>query len=77
MYQALTSKNQTRFKHVFLVGSFEYVGNCALLALVIFFSWQLYLAFRKNAVEQLSNRYFNHRAYYNINCIDDRGIDNP
>ncbi|KHN82623.1 ATP-binding cassette sub-family D member 4 [Toxocara canis] len=77
MYTALGNFDEQKFKYIFLVGSFEYLGKCLLNAFVSFFSWMLYLSWRSNAVRQLSNRYFYKRAYYNINCIDDHGIDNP
>uniref|UniRef100_A0A915AKD2 ABC transporter domain-containing protein n=1 Tax=Parascaris univalens TaxID=6257 RepID=A0A915AKD2_PARUN len=77
MYTALSSLDERKFWHIFIAGSFEYIGKCLILALVSFLSWMLYLSWRSNAIQQLSDRYFKNGAYYNINCIDDHGIDNP
>ncbi|VDM92485.1 unnamed protein product [Onchocerca ochengi] len=77
IYQALVNKNKSEFWHIFLLGSIACTGKCVFIALKSFTSWQLYLSWRKNAVIKLHQCYFNNHAYYNINNIDDFGIDNP
>ncbi|CAG9534609.1 unnamed protein product [Cercopithifilaria johnstoni] len=77
IYQALADRSESEFWRIFLIGSIVYIGNCVLIALKSFTSWQLYLCWRKNAVIKLQQCYFNNHAYYKINNIDDYGIDNP
>ncbi|VIO88169.1 Uncharacterized protein BM_BM17988 [Brugia malayi] len=77
IYQALVDKSKPDFWNIFLTGSLAYIGKCVLIALKSFTSWQLYLSWRKNAVIKLQQYYFSNHAYYNINNIDDCGIDNP
>ncbi|KAM3728889.1 Lysosomal cobalamin transporter ABCD4 [Dirofilaria immitis] len=77
IYHALVDKSKSDFWRIFFLGSIVYIGKCLLITLKSFTSWQLYLSWRKNAVNKLHQCYFNNHAYYNINNIDDNGIDNP
>uniref|UniRef100_A0A914CKQ8 ABC transmembrane type-1 domain-containing protein n=1 Tax=Acrobeloides nanus TaxID=290746 RepID=A0A914CKQ8_9BILA len=76
MYGSLYDKNEPRFWHLFWTGTLMYIAKCLLLALISFFSWLLYLSWRKNLVEALQKGYFSNKAYYRLNCVDSQGIDN-
>ncbi|VDM09319.1 unnamed protein product [Wuchereria bancrofti] len=75
IYQALVDKSKPEFWNIKKNKIFLMLFN--LIALKSFTSWQLYLSWRKNAVIKLQQYYFSNHAYYNINNIDDCGIDNP
>lgn len=77
MYGALLDANKGRFWHLVYIGTLMYIGKCTIAAVLSFFSWLLYLSWRRNAVRELHRLYFSNRVYYQMNCIDDEGIDNP
>ncbi|VDN59196.1 unnamed protein product [Dracunculus medinensis] len=77
MYRALLNKDKDEFWNIMLRGTLLYIGKTLLIALTGYSSWFLYLWWRRNCVYQLHKRYFRNKAYYNINCIDDYGVDNP
>uniref|UniRef100_A0A8R1DKW5 ABC transporter domain-containing protein n=1 Tax=Caenorhabditis japonica TaxID=281687 RepID=A0A8R1DKW5_CAEJA len=76
-YVALLEKNENQFWHIFWVASLCYVGLCLLIALMNFFSWCLYIQQRKNLVQCLHKIYYRNNFYYQLNGVDDQGIDNP
>ncbi|CAI2353970.1 unnamed protein product [Caenorhabditis sp. 36 PRJEB53466] len=76
-YVALLEKDEPRFWHLFWVASLCYIGLCLLIALMNFFSWCLYIQQRKNLVACLHSIYYKNNFYYQINGVDDHGIDNP
>ncbi|MFH4980198.1 hypothetical protein AB6A40_006907 [Gnathostoma spinigerum] len=77
MYTDLMSRDAPSFWTHFWQGSLVLVGKCFLSSAVSFFASMLYLFWRKNIVKKMQERYFSHRIYYKMNCIDDHGIDNP
>uniref|UniRef100_A0A1I7TFI2 ABC transporter domain-containing protein n=1 Tax=Caenorhabditis tropicalis TaxID=1561998 RepID=A0A1I7TFI2_9PELO len=76
-YVALIEKDEPKFWHIFWVASLCYIGLCLLMALMNFFSWCLYIQQRKNLVQCLHKIYYKNNFYYQLNGVDDHGIDNP
>ncbi|CAB3399102.1 unnamed protein product [Caenorhabditis bovis] len=76
-YLYLLQKNESKFWHIFWIASGCYVGLCLLIAIMNFFSWCLYVQQRKNLVNRLHSIYYKNNFYYQINGIDNEGIDNP
>ncbi|CCD71214.1 ABC transmembrane type-1 domain-containing protein [Caenorhabditis elegans] len=76
-YVALIEKDEPKFWHIFWIASLCYVGLCLLMALMNFFSWCLYIQQRKNLVQCLHKLYYKNNFYYQLNGVDDHGIDNP
>ncbi|KAF1751416.1 hypothetical protein GCK72_017970 [Caenorhabditis remanei] len=76
-YVALIEKDEPKFWHIFWVASLCYIGLCLLMALMNFFSWCLYIQQRKNLVQCLHKLYYRNNFYYQLNGVDDQGIDNP
>uniref|UniRef100_A0A0K0EZ39 ATP-binding cassette sub-family D member 4 (inferred by orthology to a human protein) n=1 Tax=Strongyloides venezuelensis TaxID=75913 RepID=A0A0K0EZ39_STRVS len=77
MYSALISGDNDKFWHIMLTGSLMYIGKCALIALVSFSCWCVYLAFRKNITNALHNSYFDGMTAYKLMFISQNNIDNP
>lgn len=77
MYLYLMNRKEKEFWHIFMIATFEYLGLCMVMAMVSFFSWCLYIEFRKNLTKKLHTIYYSKNYYYNLNCIDNEGIDNP
>ncbi|VDD97199.1 unnamed protein product [Enterobius vermicularis] len=77
MYGALLGSQKDRFWYIFYTGVVLCIAKCTLTALSSFFSWLLYLSWRGSAGRELHRLYFLDRTYYQINCVDDEGIDNP
>ncbi|KAK6020114.1 hypothetical protein OSTOST_14238 [Ostertagia ostertagi] len=76
-YKDLLRRDEKAFWDTFALATAIFAGQCLLLGCIAFFSWCLYLCFRKNLVTSLHDLYFNHNVYYTINSIEDQGIDNP
>ncbi|CAO4380155.1 unnamed protein product [Caenorhabditis nigoni] len=76
-YMALVDRDEPKFWHIFWVASLCYLGLCLLIALMNFFSWCLYIQQRKNLVQCLHKIYYKNNFYYQLNGVDDHGIDNP
>uniref|UniRef100_W6NG46 ABC transporter domain containing protein n=1 Tax=Haemonchus contortus TaxID=6289 RepID=W6NG46_HAECO len=76
-YKELLRRDEGAFWNTLIVATGVYAAQCLLLGGVAFFSWCLYLCFRKNLVTSLHDLYFENNVYYTINSIEDQGIDNP
>ncbi|CAJ0584277.1 unnamed protein product, partial [Mesorhabditis spiculigera] len=76
-YTTLSMKDEPGFWHVFWKATAWYAAQCALSALISFFSSALYLAFRNNLTKYLHQRYFSNNVCYQLNSVDNEGLDNP
>ncbi|GMS95621.1 hypothetical protein PENTCL1PPCAC_17796, partial [Pristionchus entomophagus] len=76
-YSSLTGKDENAFWNIFTQSILLYIALCTLISLVGFFSSWLYLSYRSNVVEYTQKLYLQTNLFYNLNCVDDGGIDNP
>lgn len=76
-YMALLNRDESYFWTLFWKATLIYFGQCLLLATSSFVTWLLYISMRKNLVTSLHHLYFRRNAYYQLNCVDSTGIDNP
>ncbi|VDO53521.1 unnamed protein product, partial [Haemonchus placei] len=76
-YKELLRRDEAAFWNTLILATAVYAAQCLLLGGVAFFSWCLYLCFRKNLVTSLHDLYYENNVYYTINSIEDQGIDNP
>ncbi|CAJ0920807.1 unnamed protein product, partial [Mesorhabditis belari] len=76
-YLYLSMKDEHGFWHTFWKATWWYLAQCALTALVSLFSSALYLSFRRNITRILHNRYFSNNVCFQLNTVDNEGIDNP
>ncbi|KAK6053794.1 ABC transporter transmembrane region 2 [Cooperia oncophora] len=74
---ALLNKDEHYFWNLFWKATLIYLGQCLLLATTSFLTWLLYICMRKNLVTALHKMYFRKNAYYQLNSVDNSGIDNP
>lgn len=77
MYLALIEKDKHKFWNTFINGVIMYLAKCGTLALINLAAWFLYIAYRRNLVSLLHERYFRNNVYYKLNCVNSEGIDNP
>lgn len=76
-YRILLQRDETAFWNTFLTATLICIGQSLVLGCISFFSWYLYINFRKNLVSSLHSIYFRNNLYYSLNGIDNQGIDNP
>ncbi|KAK6033440.1 ABC transporter, ATP-binding protein [Ostertagia ostertagi] len=76
-YMALLNKDEPYFWQLFWKATLIYLGQCLLLATTTFLCWLLYVCMRKNLVTALHKMYYHKNVYYQLNSVDNAGIDNP
>ncbi|KAL6722690.1 hypothetical protein Aduo_017790 [Ancylostoma duodenale] len=76
-YTVLLSGNQPQFWNLFWKATLIYLGQSLLFATTTFSTSLLYLAIRRNLVIALHRLYYRKSAYFQLNGIDNAGIDNP